>query len=220
MPQPAFLSSTIGRKMVMAITGLVLIGFVVAHMVGNLLLYQGPDAINEYGHFLRTFLHGWGLWLARGGLVVAALLHIGSAVSLAREELAARPVRYRIWKAKQSTYASRTMRWSGVIVLVFLIYHLLHFTTGAAHPDFVQGDVYHNVVTGFRAWPVALFYVVAMVLLGLHLRHGVWSLFQSLGVSHPRYLALAQGAAAVIATIVVLGNVSFPLSVLFGLVGR
>jgi len=220
MPQPAFLSSTIGRKVVMAVTGLLLVGFIIAHMVGNLLLYQGPEAINEYGHFLRTFLHGWGLWIARAGLLGATLLHIASAVSLAREELAARPVRYRIWKANQSTYASRTMRWSGVIVLSFVVYHLLHFTVGSAHPDFIAEDVYHNVVSGFRPWPVALFYVLSMVLLGLHLRHGVWSLFQSLGVSHPRYLAMAQAGAAALAAIVVLGNISFPLSVLFGLVGR
>ena len=187
-------------------------------MLGNLLLYQGPEAINEYGHFLRDFLHGWGIWVARSGLLAAVALHIGSAVSLAREELAARPVRYRVWKPKRSTYASRTMRWSGVIVLSFIVYHLLHFTTGGVHPDFVAGDVYHNVVSGFAAWPVALFYVISMVLLGLHLRHGVWSLFQSLGVSHPRHLAAAQGAANALSTIVVLGNVSFPLSVLFGLV--
>ena len=218
MPRPAFLSSTIGRKVVMAVTGLLLVGFVFAHMLGNLLLYQGPEAINEYGRFLHDFLHGWGLWILRAGLLAAAVAHIAAAFSLAREELAARPVRYKQWKPQRSTYASRTMRWSGVIVLSFLVYHLLHFTFGSAHPDFVAGDVYHNVVIGFSAWPVAFFYVLSMVLLGLHLRHGVWSLFQSLGVSHPRYLAAAQAGASAFATLVVLGNVSFPLSVLFGLV--
>ncbi len=218
MPRPAFLSSTIGRKVVMAVTGLALVGFVFIHMLGNLLLYQGPEAINAYGRFLQEFLHGWGIWAARAVLLGAIALHIGSAVSLAREELAARPVRYRMWKPKRSTYASRTMRWSGLIVFSFLVYHLLHFTTGTAHPDFRQGDVYHNIVTGFSLWPVATVYVLSMVLLGLHLRHGVWSLFQSLGVSHPRYLAAAQSGATAFATIIVLGNVSFPLSVLFGLV--
>ncbi len=218
MPRPAFLSSTIGRKVVMAVTGLLLVGFVFAHMLGNLLLYQGPEAINEYGRFLHEFLHGWGLWILRAGLLVAAVVHVAAAVSLAREELAARPVRYRMWKPQRSTYASRTMRWSGVIVLSFVVYHLLHFTVGSAHPDFVAGDVYHNVVIGFSAWPVALFYILSMVLLGLHLRHGVWSLFQSLGVSHPRHLAAAQAGATAFAILIVLGNVSFPLSVLFGLV--
>jgi succinate dehydrogenase / fumarate reductase cytochrome b subunit len=220
MAQPAFLSSTIGRKVVMAVSGLVLVGFVVGHMLGNLLLYQGPEALNEYGRFLREFLHGWGLWIARAGLLVAVVLHIASAVSLARGEIAARPVRYRQWKPLRSTYASRTMRWGGVTVLAFVVYHLLHFTFGSAHPDFIEGDVYHNVVVGFRAWPVVLFYVLAMVLLGLHLRHGAWSLLQTLGLSHPRWLAVARAAAAALAVIVFVGNVSFPLSVFFGLVGR
>ena len=218
MPPMAFLSSTIGRKVVMAVTGLLLVGFVCIHMIGNLLLYQGPEAINEYGRFLREFLHGWGLWIARGTLLAAVVLHIWSAWMLTLKNRAARPVGYRQWKAKKSTYASRTMRWGGVILLAFIVYHLLHFTIGSVHPDFIEGDVYHNVVVGFRVWPVAAFYVIAMLLLGLHLRHGIWSMFQSLGVSHPRYLALAQVAAAVISTIVVIGNVSFPLSVLFGLV--
>ena len=218
MPRPAFLTSTIGRKVVMAVTGLVLVGFVFVHMLGNLLLYQGPEAINEYGRFLREFLHGWGIWIFRAVLLGAVALHIGSAASLAREELAARPVRYRQWKPKRSTYASRTMRWSGVIVVSFIVFHLLHLTTGGVHPDFVEGDVYRNVVIGFSWWPAALFYVISMVLLGQHLRHGVWSLFQSLGVSHPRYLAAAQAGATAFSTIIVLGNVSFPLSVLFGLV--
>ena len=220
MAQPAFLSSTIGRKVVMALSGFILVGFVLGHMAGNLLLYQGPEALNEYGRFLREFLHGWGLWIFRAGLLVAVVLHIASAVSLAREEMAARPVGYRKWTPLRSTYASRTMRLGGVIILAFVVYHLLHFTFGGVHPDFVEGDVYHNVVAGFRAWPVVLFYVIAMVLLALHLRHGVWSMFQTLGTSHPRYLALAQAAAAVIAVIVFLGNVSFPLSVFFGFVGR
>ena len=220
MASKGFLSSTIGRKIVMALSGILLVGFVLGHMAGNLLLYQGPEALNAYAEELRTFLHGAGLWIARITLLVAVVAHIASAVSLTREELAARPVRYRQWKAQKSTYASRTMRWGGVIILAFVVYHLMHFTFGNAHPDFIHGDVYHNVVTGFRAWPVVVFYVIAMVLLALHLRHGVWSLFQTLGVSHPRYLALAQAAAAAIAVIVFVGNVSFPLSVFFGFVNR
>ena len=220
MSQPAFLSSTIGRKAVMAVTGLVLVGFVIGHMVSNLLLYQGPEALNEYAAWLREFLHGWGLWLARAGLLAAVLLHIASAVSLTREEQAARPVRYRRWKATNATYASRTMRWGGVIILAFVVYHLLHFTFGSAHPDFVEGDVYHNVVSGFRSFPVVLFYLVAMSMLALHLRHGIWSMFQTLGLSHPRWLLATQATAYAIAVVVYLGNVSFPLSVFFGLVGR
>jgi succinate dehydrogenase / fumarate reductase cytochrome b subunit len=110
------------------------------------------------------------------------------------------------------------MRWSGVILIVFVIYHLLHFTVGSAHPDFIPGDVYHNFVEGFRSVPVSLFYIFAMVLLGLHLRHGVWSMFQTLGVSHPRYMRWAHVAAWIFAAIVAIGNVSFPLAVLAGIV--
>ena len=220
MAPPAFLSSTIGKKVVMAVTGALLVGFVLTHLAGNLLLYQGPEALNAYGHELREFLHGWGLWIARAGLLAAVVLHIASAAALTRGELAARPVRYRQWKPAKSTYASRTMRWGGVIVLVFLVYHLMHFTFGNAHPDFVEGDVYHNVVAGFRSAPVVFFYVLAMVLLALHLRHGVWSAFQTLGVSHPRWLAAAQALAVAVALVVFAGNVSFPLSVFFGWVGR
>ena len=213
-----FLSSTIGQKTVMAVTGIVLVGFVFVHMIGNMLLYQGPEAINAYGHELRTLLHGSAIWIARAVLLASVVLHIASAFALTRTNAAARPVPYGKWQAKDSTYASRTMRWSGVILLAFIVYHLMHFTFGNVHPSFVEGDVYHNVVAGFQVWPVAVSYVIAMVLLGLHLHHGVWSMFHTLGVSHPRYRALLRTGAAVYAIVIVLGNVSFPLSVLFGLV--
>ncbi|MEP7028155.1 MAG: succinate dehydrogenase cytochrome b subunit [Candidatus Eisenbacteria bacterium] len=214
----AFFTSTIGQKVVMAVTGLVLVGFVFVHLAGNLLLYQGPEAINAYGRELRELLHGSAIWIARATLLAAVVLHVWSATALTLKNRAARPVGYRQWQAKDSTYASRTMRWSGVIVLAFVVYHLLHFTFGSVHPDFIEGDVYHNVVTGFQAWPASLFYIVAMVLLGFHLNHGVWSMFHTLGVSHPRYRAMARAFAAVFALGIVLGNISFPLAVLFGLV--
>jgi succinate dehydrogenase / fumarate reductase cytochrome b subunit len=214
-----FLASTIGQKVVMAVTGAILFGFVLAHLAGNLLLYQGPDAINAYGRELREFLHGAGLWIARAALLVAVLLHIWSAWALTLKNRAARPVDYKQFKPKESSYASRTMRWSGVIILAFVIYHLMHFTFGNVHPDFVEGDVYHNVVAGFRVWPVSVFYVIAMVLLGFHLNHGAWSMFHTLGLSNPRYRKAAQAFAAVFSILVVLGNISFPLAVLFGFVG-
>jgi len=217
-PHADFLSSTIGRKVVMAVSGIVLVGFVFVHMLGNLLLYAGPDAINAYGRELRELLHGAGLWVARAVLLAAVVAHIWAAWSLTLENRAARPVAYRQWKAKDSTYASRTMRWSGVIVLAFIVYHLLHFTFGTVHPDFIEGDVYHNLVAGFRVWPASLFYIVAMVLLGFHLHHGVWSMLQTLGLSHPGYRARARAFAAAFAVVLVLGNISFPLAVLFGIV--
>lgn len=213
-----FFRSTIGKKVVMAVTGLILFGFVLGHMIGNLQVYLGPAALNAYALWLRELLHGAGLWIARSVLMASVVLHIWSATSLTFESRAARPIGYRKWEPQASTYASRTMRWSGVILLAFVIYHLMHFTFGNAHPDFVPGDVYHNFVAGFRVVPVALFYIVANVLLGLHLRHGVWSMLRTLGLAHPRYMRFAQGGAALFAAVVVLGNVSFPIAVLAGIV--
>ena len=195
MPQAAtttFWRSSIGRKVVMAVTGAILFGFVLGHLAGNLTVYLGPEALNGYAVFLRQFLHGAGLWIARAVLLLSVILHIWSATSLTLSSRAARPVGYRERQWTESTYASRTMRWSGVIILLFVIYHLLHFTFGTVHPSFVEGDVYHNFVTGFQSVPVSIAYIVAMIFLGLHLRHGVWSMFQTLGVSHPRYIRWAH----------------------------
>jgi len=218
MPATGLFSSTLGKKIVMAATGVILVGFVIAHMSGNLLLFVGPDALNEYGRWLRTLLHGAGLWIARAVLLVAVVLHVWSAWALTRAAHAARPVAYKQLTPDASTYASRTMRWGGVILLAFIIYHLMHFTFGNVHPDFVEGDVYHNMVTGFRVWPASLFYIVAMILLGFHLRHGVWSMLHTLGLSHPRHRALARQAALVIALVVSLGFIACPVAVLLGLV--
>jgi succinate dehydrogenase / fumarate reductase, cytochrome b subunit len=213
-----FAGSSIGRKVTMALTGAILLGFVFVHMVGNLQVYLGPEAMNGYGVFLRQVLHGTGIWIARAILLAAVVLHIWSATSLTLTSRRARPVGYREQQWKQSTYASRTMRWGGVIILLFIIYHLLHFTAGTVHPSFIEGDVYHNFIAGFRSVPVSLFYIFAMLALGLHLRHGVWSMFQTLGVSHPRYIRAAHVGAWIFAAIIVIGNISFPLAVLAGIV--
>jgi succinate dehydrogenase / fumarate reductase cytochrome b subunit len=187
-------------------------------MVGNLQVYLGPEAFNRYAELLREILHGWGLWIARIGLLVAVLLHIWAATSLTLDNRTARPVGYKTQAWREATYASRTMRWSGVILFFFIVYHLLHFTTGQAHPDFVHGDVYRNFVIGFRSVPVSLVYIVAMVFLGLHIKHGFWSMFQTLGLSHPRYNRLAKIGSWIFAVVIVIGNVSFPLAVLAGVV--
>ncbi len=210
--------STLGRKVIMAVTGFVLFGFVIGHMLGNLQVYLGPGPINAYGESLRHLLHGAGLWIVRGGLLLSAALHIWSAASLTLQNRAARPQGYRTQQWHESTYASRTMRWSGVILLAFIVYHLLHFTLGSVHPDFVPGDVYHNFVAGFRAPLVSGFYVLAMLLLGMHLYHGVWSMLQTLGLSHPRYKNLRHGFATLVAAAVVIGNISMPLAVLAGVI--
>jgi len=212
----AFLGSSIGKKVIMAVTGLVLFGFVVAHMLGNLQVYLGPTKLDEYGAALRRVPAL--LWTARLVLLGSAVAHFWAAWSLTRRNWSARPVGYREQQAVASSYASRTMRWSGVILLLFIVYHLLHFTLGTVHPDFVEGAVNHNFVVGFRQPLVAGFYILAMVCLGFHMHHGVWSLLQTLGLSHPRYDQARLAVATLVTAVVVVGNISFPLAVLAGFV--
>ena len=217
--EATFFGSSIGKKVVMAASGLVLFGFVVGHMIGNLQIYLGAEALNEYAEFLRHFLHGQGIWLARAGVLLAVALHIWAATTLTLGSWAARPQGYkRRQKYVESTYASRTMRWGGPIVLIFIIYHLLHFTTGQAHGEFIHGDIYHNVVIGFSVWWVSAFYIIAMLVLGLHLYHGISSMLQTLGLSHPRYNGWRSAIALLVAVAVVVGNISIPVAVLTGFV--
>lgn len=210
--------STVGRKVVMAVTGVIMIGFVFVHMIGNMQLYLGPEALNHYAVFLRTFLHGSGIWIFRAVMVTAVGLHAWAATTLTLDSWAARPKGYRLWQAKESTYASRTLRWGGVVLALFIVYHLLHFTIGSAHPDFRPGDVYHNVVAGFQVWYASVIYIAAMIALGLHLDHGVWSLCQTLGLQHPRYKRYVRIFARGFALLIVAGNISFPIAVLTGVV--
>lgn len=211
-----FFRSAIGLKVVMAVTGLILFGFVIAHMVGNLQVYLGPSKLDEYGAALRKLPAL--LWGMRIGLLAAVFLHVAAAWSLTRMNLAARPSGYARRENGASTYASRLMRWSGVTLLLFVVYHLLHFTIGTAHPSFVEGGVNHNFVSGFQVPAVSAFYILSMCALGLHLYHGAWSLLQTLGLSHPRYDAACRAIATTLALLVVAGNISFPLAVLAGLV--
>ena len=213
-----FLRSSLGLKIVMALTGLILFGFVIVHMIGNLQVYLGPEAFDAYGVFLRSLLHGTGLWIARAVLLVAVGLHIWSAWRLTLINRAARPVGYREVETRESTYASRTMRWSGVLLLLFIVYHLLHLTFGAkaVHPRFVHGAIYDNFVLGFQNPLVSGFYILAMLALGLHLYHGAWSFMQTLGLSHPRYNTLRHTLATLLTVVVVAGNISFPVAVLTG----
>jgi len=219
-PAPRFWRSSLGLKIVMALTGLILLGFVIGHMIGNLQVYMGAEALNAYGAFLRRVGHGGALWAARAVLLVSVILHIWSAWRLTLMNNAARPVGYREVERRQSTYASRTMRWSGVILLLFIVYHLMHFTFGVrgVHPDFVPGDVFHNFVVGFSNPWVSGFYILAMLALGLHLYHGAWSFLQTLGLSHPRYNHLRHALATFVTVVVVAGNISFPVAVLTGFV--
>jgi len=200
----------------MAASGLLLYGFVVGHMLGNLQIYLGPEAINAYGEFLQAFLHGQGIWIARFALLLAVGLHVWAAVTLTLSNWSARPQGYREWQAQKSTYASRTMVWSGPLLAAFIVYHLAHFTLGNAHPDFVRGDVFRNVVVGFQNPFASAFYILAMLALGLHMYHGFWSMLQTLGLSHPRWNRVRRGLSLLLAGAVVAGNISIPLAVLTG----
>lgn len=213
---PGLLVTTVAKKVVMALTGVVLTGFVLIHMIGNLLLYQGPEALNHYGELLQSKPPL--VWTVRLILLACVALHIWAATTLTLANWAARPVGYRKTSYEASTYASRTMRWGGPLLALFIVYHLLHFTVGSMHPDFVRGDVYHNVVIGFQNPLVAFFYVLSMVALSLHLFHGVESMLQTMGLSHPRYNGLRKFIGTAYAAVVTVGNLSFPLAVFFGLV--
>jgi succinate dehydrogenase / fumarate reductase cytochrome b subunit len=213
-----FLASTNGKKVVMAITGAILFAFVIGHMIGNLQVYEGPEKLNAYGRFLRGVPEI--LWAVRAGLLLSVGLHIWATIGLAVRNNDARPVAYAKKKNTVSDYASRTMYWSGPIVLAFVIYHLLHLTAGIIHPgtQFIEGDVYHNVVAGFSIWWVSAWYIFSMILLGLHIRHGAWSMFQSLGMNHPRHTPILKKGAGALAIILVVGYISIPISVLLGFV--
>lgn len=212
----SFYRSTLGKKVVMAATGILLFGFVVVHMLGNLQIYQGPEKLNHYAALLRSAPAL--VWGARIVLGFSVLVHILAAVQLTVRNWGSRPVKYKVRSYQEADYAARTMVWSGPIIAFFVGYHLLHLTVGSAHPSFDPENVYHNVVAGFQVVPVALTYVVANLLLGFHLYHGLWSLFQTLGINHPAYNRARRVFAAVFATLIAAGNVSIPVAVLTGLV--
>ena len=216
-----FYDSTIGKKAVMAVSGIVLFLFVVGHLVGNLQIYEPPSPegvqkLDQYAVFLRSLPAA--LWGARITLLAMVLLHIWSSVQLAVRKMDARPAGYVKKKAIQSTYASRTMYWSGPIILAFVIYHLLDFTFGAANPNYIEGHVHDNVVSSFSVPWISAFYILAMVLLCLHLYHGLWSMFQTLGLHHPKYSAILRTSAKVVAILIAVGNISIPVAVLTGVV--
>lgn len=219
-----FYRSAVGRKALMAASGIVLFGFVLVHMLGNLKLYQGPEKLNAYAEWLREvgsplLPHSGLLWIARAVLLAAVGVHVVTAAQLTLRNWQARPQKYRQREVLEATYASRTVRWAGVIIGLYVVYHLAHLTFGWSQPDFIPGDVYHNVVSGFQIWWVSAIYIVAQIALGFHLYHGLWSMFQSLGwwnSSQPR--DWRRRFAQAFAWVITLGNLSFPLAVLAGLV--
>jgi succinate dehydrogenase / fumarate reductase cytochrome b subunit len=213
----SFYASMVGKKVVMGVTGLIGVGFVILHSLGNLLVFRGPDAINSYSHFLKST--GELLWVLRGVLVVAVILHVIAAVQLTRQSRAARPIGYAKREPQVATIASRTMRWGGAFLLVFIVLHILHFTTGTIRPSgvFSREDVFANIVLSFRIWWVALFYVVAMVALGLHLFHGAWSSVRSIGVSPESPEPLHKKISVAIAVLVWAAFTAIPVAVFTGI---
>jgi succinate dehydrogenase / fumarate reductase cytochrome b subunit len=217
-----FYEAPIGKKAVMAITGVMLVGYVFAHLLGNLQICSSdPEQINRYAAFLHNPSNAAALWAARSVLLLAVVLHIIAAVQLWLQNRAARPVGY-VKKADVPTsYAARTMIWSGPIVAAFVVFHVLHLTVGAVVPLRELGpnmpDVRYNVITGFSNPWISGFYILAMILLCLHLYHGIWSMFQSVGISHPQYTPILKKAAAVLSILVAMGNCSIPIAVLAGL---
>ena len=213
----ALWSSSVGKKAVMAGTGLIMLAYLITHVLANLLVFQGPEKINAYS----KFLHGTGgaLWAARVVLFAALALHVVAAVQLTRRRQAARPIGYAGGREPQvTTLAARTIRWGGVLILVFLVYHILHFTLGTVHPAFIEGDPYHNVATGFFSLGVVAFYEIALAAVGLHLYHGIWSSGRSLGLSPPSPHPLRRQLALALSVLVWLGFTVIPIAVYGGII--
>lgn len=219
-----FYATAIGKKAVMAVTGIGLLSFVLLHMIGNLKLYLGEAHMDGYASWLRhigqPLLPESGfLDILRALLIIAFVLHIHAAVTLTRMNRQSRATRYQGGRRYLAAdYAARTMRWSGIIVGAFVLFHLFDLTWGQANPDFVRGSAYDNLVFSFQRWPIATFYIIANLLLGIHIFHGAWSLFQSLGWNPDRFLNWRRWFAVIFAFVIVAGNVSFPIAVLTGVV--
>ncbi|AMV39119.1 Succinate dehydrogenase/Fumarate reductase transmembrane subunit [Planctomyces sp. SH-PL62] len=208
-----FLTSSIGLKLIMAFSGVFLSLFVLGHMLGNLQAYQGAEALDAYGKLLRK--EPALLWTVRAGLLVLVGLHIYAYLALTRRNNSARPKGYRQRKWRESSFASRSMKLTGPLILAFIIYHLLHLTTGTVHPHFEEGAVYHNLVTGLGGVN-GLIYLAAMVMLAYHLWHGVWSMMLTLGLPEGRYGSLGRTVATIFTILVTVGVASVPLAVLTG----
>ena len=219
----AWCRSSIGKKILMAASGLLLLGFVITHLLGNLLIFAGPDALNDYAHHLREL--GPLLWLARIFLLIAVAVHVVTSIQVTRENRAARPQPYRLTRSRETTLAARTMMLSGLLVLAYVIYHLLHFTFRVTNPNlshaidrFGHPNVYAMVVRSFQIPAVSLAYILGMTAVWFHLIHGIGSAFQTLGLNNKRTLAALQVGGRVLASLLYLGYVSIPLAVLFGVV--
>lgn len=220
--------TSIGKKLLMATSSIILFLYVVAHLAGNLKIFLGPDPFNHYAEWLRVagsplFPDQGVLWLARVVLLAALLVHVGAYVQLWRQKRQARTVGYRSFDPQVFNWMSRTMVWGGIAILGFVVFHVLHLTTGHVQPDlayeFQRHDAYENVIAGFRVWWVSGVYVVGVVALGMHLYHGLWSAMQTLGMNNAKYNLYRRPGAAAIAILITIGYLAIPLGVMFGMVG-
>jgi succinate dehydrogenase / fumarate reductase cytochrome b subunit len=219
----AWFRTTVGKKVAMAVTGTILFLFVVGHMWGNLKAFLGPAHFNEYAEGLRTFgapffARGQLLWVIRAVLLAAVGVHVLAAVQLWLLARRARPTGYRMTPHLELSAASRTMRWGGLAITAYVVYHLMHFTFGNAHPDFIPGDAYHNLVVGFQSLPVVAVYGVATLFLGFHLYHGIWSALQTLGLNRNAHGGWRRVAAGTVAALVFVGFMLVPVAVQAGIV--
>ena len=211
-----FYQTTVGKKAIMAVTGLILFGFVIGHLAGNLQVFEGRQKMDAYGVFLRSLPAG--LYFARTVILISVILHIVTTVQLARLKQTSRPIRYVKKNNVAASYASRTMYWSGPIVGAFVVYHLAQFTYRVTDTRFIEGHIYDNLVITFQQPYISILYIIAMVLLGFHLSHGFWSMFQSLGVISPAYSPYLKRLAQVLAILITVGFISIPIGVLAGII--
>ncbi|MET7717904.1 succinate dehydrogenase [Streptomyces sp. NPDC005407] len=221
-PTRTFWGSTVGKKAVMAVSGLIMLGYLVAHVMGNLKVFFGPGEFNAYGHWLRTMgepvLHyEWALWIVRVVLLAAVVGHAVSAYQLSRRDIKARPTPY-AHKRRRASYATRTMRWGGIIVALFIVWHLLDLTTLTVNENAQPGHPYENVVATFSTWYGNVIYIVAMLAVGLHIRHGFFSAAQTLGVGNATRDRTLKALANILALVLTAGFVSVPVAVMTGVV--
>ena len=215
--------STIGKKAVMAVTGLMMVLFLLLHMLGNLKIFFGPHDFDSYAAWLRTIgeplLHyAWFLWIQRAVLLVVVVLHIVCAAQLSKRDLAARPTRYAHGQRAKASFATRTMRWGGIILALFIVWHLLDLTVGVTNPDFAAGRPYHNVVVDFQVWWINIIYIVAVLMVGLHINHGFWSASQTLGLNRPARDRAIRTVGTTLAVTITVGFLAVPIGVMTGLV--
>ena len=231
MPDTATMPVTrtsIGRKLLKASASIILFIYIVGHLAGNLKIFLGPEPFNHYAEWLRVagsplFPEQGVLWIARVVLLAALLVHVGAYIDLWTRRRRARKTSYRKYDPQVFSWTSRTMMWGGIAIFAFVIFHLLHLTTGDIQPDvayeFQRGNPYDNAIAGFRVWWVTAFYMVGVVALGLHLYHGLWSALQTFGVNNPRYNRYRRPTAGAIAVLITIGYLSIPLAVMAGVIG-